>query len=219
MELNLGQWVVIGVCAILILGYIRGFYYNRQRAAQVLTWLYEGLKTLGPVSVGDKLPGMASGGRLEVKRAVAPIKRVEAVYLLAPRENLLFWLFHLLQGKRDELILWVTYQSKPEQEVEAARPGDRQFESRLKATDKKPLTVSDGPRGLLVASEQKKGGTLTNRVQSLLEQYGAVVYRLALRDNKPHLFLRVNLRVMQLVPAPEFFLALRELVNSVNHES
>lgn len=213
MELNLGQWVVIGVCAILILGYIRGFYYNRQRAGQVLAWLYEGLKTLGPVSAGDKLPGMASGGRLEVKRAVAPIKCVEAVYLLAPRENLLFWLFHLLQGKRDELILWVTYQSKPEQEVEVARPGDRQFGSRLKASDKKPLTVSEGPRGLLVASEQKKEGALTNRVQSLLEQYGAVVYRLALRDNKPHLFLRVNLRVMQLVSAPEFFLALRELVN------
>ncbi|MBN1453785.1 MAG: hypothetical protein JW963_22415 [Anaerolineales bacterium] len=213
MELNLGQWVVIVVCAILILGYIRGYYYNRQRAGQIFAWLKEGLETLGPVSAGDKLPGMASGGQLEVKRAAAPIKRVEAVYLLAPRENLLFWLFHLLQGKRDELILWVTYQSKSEQEVEVARPGDRQFESRLKASDKKPLTVSDGPRGLRVASEQKKGGTLTDKVQLFLEQYGSVVYRLALRDNKPHLFLRVNLRVMQSASAVEFFSTLRELAN------
>ena len=211
MELNLGQWVVIGICAFLILGYIRGFYYNHRRAAQVLAWLHEGLKTLGPVSAGDKLPGMTSGGRLEVKRATPPIKRVEAVYLLAPRENLLFWLFHILQGKRDELILWITYQSKPEQDVEAARPGDRQFESRLKANDKKLLTVVEGPRGLQFASEQKKGGLLPGKVQSLLEQYGSVVYRLALRDNKPHLFLRVNLRVMKLVSAPEFFLILRDL--------
>jgi hypothetical protein len=156
---------------------------------------------------------MASGGRLEVKRAAAPIKRVEAVYLLAPRENLLFWLFHILQGKRDELILWVTYQSKPEQDVEVARPGDRQFENRLKASDKKPLTVSNGPRGLQIASEQKKGSMLAGKVQSLLEQYSSVVYRLALRDNKPHLFLRVNLRVMQLVSAPEFFAALRDLAS------
>ena len=213
MELNLGQWVVIGICAFLILGYIRGFYYNRQRAGQIFAWLKEGLETLGPVSAGEKLPGMASGGRLEVKRAAAPIKRVEAVYLLAPRENLLFWLFHILQGKRDELILWVTYQFKPEQEIEIARPGDRQFESRLKASDKKPLAVSDGPRGLQIASEQKKSGALTDKVQSLLEQYGSVVYRLALRDNKPHLFLRVNLRVMQLVSAPEFFSALRDLAS------
>ena len=211
MELNLGQWVVIGICAFLILGYIRGFYYNRQRAGQIFAWLKEGLETLGPVSVGDKLPGMASGGRLEVKRGVLPVKRVEAVYLLAPRENLLFWMFHILQGKRDELILWITYQSKPEQDVEVARPGDRQFASRLKASDKKSLTVVDGPQGLKFASEQKKGSILEGKVQSLLEQYGSVVYRLALRDNKPHLFLRVNLRVMQLVSASEFFSALRDL--------
>ena len=213
MDLNLGQWVVIGLCAFLILGYIRGFYYNRQRAGQIFAWLKEGLETLGPVSAGDKLPGMASGGRLEVKRAAAPLKRVEAVYLLAPRENLLFWLFHILQGKRDELILWFTYQSRPEQDVEVAQSGDRQFESRLKAADKKKLTVSDGPRGLLFASEQKKGGALPGKVQSFLEQYGSVIYRLALRDNKPHLFLRVNLRVMHSVSAPEFFSALRELVD------
>ena len=213
MELNLGQWVVIGICAFLILGYIRGFYYNRQQAGKVLTWLQEGLKTFGLVSAGEKLPGMATGGRLEVKRGTAPVRRVEAVYLLAPRENLLFWLFHVLQGKHDELILWITYQSKPEQNVEVARPGDRQFESRLKAPDKKPLTVADGPRGLKLASEQKKGSALEGKVRSLLEQYGSVVYRLALRDNKPHLFLRVDLRVMQLISAPEFFSALRDLVS------
>jgi hypothetical protein len=213
MKLNLGQWVVIGICAILILGYIRGYYYNRQRAGQILAWLQEGLKTFGVVSAGEKLPGMATGGRLEVKHAAPPVKRVEAVYLLAPRENLLFWLFHLIQGRRDVLIVWVTYQSKPEQEVEVARRGDRQFESRLKAADKKPLNVADGPRGLLIASEEKKDGTLAGKVQSFLERYGSIVYRLALRDNKPHLFLRANLRVMQSAPAAEFFSTLRELAN------
>jgi len=213
MELNLGQWVVIGICAVLIVGYIRGFYYNRQRAGHVLAWLQEGLEMFGPVSTGGKLPGMATGGRLEVKRAGAPVRRVEAVYLLAPRENLLFWLFHLIQGRRDEMILWVTYQSKPEQDVEVARRGDRQFESRLKANDKKPLTVADGPRGLLIASEQEKESALTDKVQSLLERYGSVLYRLALRENKPHLFLRANLRIMQSASAPEFFSALRDLTN------
>jgi len=213
MELNLGQWVVIGICGILILGYIRGFYYNRRRAEQILTWLQEGLETFGPVSTGGKLPGMATGGRLEVKRAAPPVRRVEAVYLLAPRENLLFWLFHLIQGRRDEMILWVTYQSKPVQDVEVARTGDRQFQSRLKAKDKKTLTLTDSPRGLLVAAERKKDSALIDKVQSLLEQYGSVVYRLSLRENKPHLFLRTNLRIMQSASAPEFFSALRDLTN------
>lgn len=213
MELNLGQWVVIGVSAILILGYIRGYYYNRQRAGQILAWLEDGLKTFGPVSSGDKLPGMATGGRLEVKRAAPPLKRVEAVYLLAPRENPLFLLFHLLQGRRDELILWVTYQSKPEQEVEAAQPRDRQLENRLKDLGKIPLSVSTGPHGLLVASERKKDGALPGKVQSFLERYGKQVYRLALRGNKPHLFLKVNLRIIMSTPAVDFFSDVRELAN------
>jgi len=213
MKLNLGQWIVIVISAVLVLAYIRGFYYNRQRAGKILAWLDEGLKQFGPVSSGEKLPGMATGGRMEVKRAAPPLKKLEAVYLLAPRENPLFLLFHLIQGRRDELILWITYQSKPEQDVEVARRGDRQFESRLKATDKKPLTVTDGPRGLVFASEQKKGGVLVGRVQSFLEKYSTVVYRLALRENKPHLFIRVNLRIMQLTSAPEFFSALRDLVS------
>ena len=213
MKLNFGQWVVIGICALLILGYVRGFYYNRQRARQVMAWLYEGLKTLGPVSAGERLPGMSTGGRLEVKQAAPPLRRVEAVYLLAPRDNLLFWLFHRLQGKGDELILWLTCQSKPGQEVEIARRGDRQMQSRLKSADKKRLTVFNGPRGLQVATEGKKEGALEGKMQSFLERYGSLVIRLALRDNKPHLFLRADLRIMQSGPAAEFLSALSELAD------
>jgi hypothetical protein len=209
MELNLGQWVVIVLCALLLIGYIRGFYYNRARAASVLAWLQEGLGTLGSVSLGERLPGMATGGRLEVKRAGSPLRRIEAAYLLAPRENLFFWIFHLLLRKQDELILWVTYQSGPLLILEVARRGDRQFAGRLQAADKKPLNASDGPHGLLVATERKKGVGLSGELQAFLERYGAHLNRLSLRENKPHLFMRMDLRLMKSVPAVEFFATLR----------
>ena len=35
MNLNTGQWVVIIVAGVLILGYIMGYFYNRQRAEQI----------------------------------------------------------------------------------------------------------------------------------------------------------------------------------------
>src|SRR4030066_2164776 len=147
MQLNTGQWVVIIICAVLILGYILGYYYNRQRAEKILNWLRQGLSTLGEVTLGEKLPGMATGGRLEVNQAAAPLKRVECVYLLAPRENLIFWVFNMLQRKGDELVIWVTYQSKPGQTVEVARRGDRQFDKRLKAADKPALSLLESPDG------------------------------------------------------------------------
>ncbi|MGQ9832906.1 MAG: hypothetical protein ACUVRJ_03760 [Candidatus Villigracilaceae bacterium] len=210
MELNLGQWIVIGISAFMILGYIRGYYDNRRRAEQVLTWLHKGLEVLGPVAAGEKLPGMTTGGRLEVKHAVAPLRRAEAVYLLAPRENLFFWLFHRLQGKGDELILWLTFQSRPTYEVEVARRGDRQFEKRLKEPNRKSLVMTEGPRDLLVAISEQNGN-FSEKVKSVMQRYGAAILRLSVRGNKPHLFLRANLQALQSDLAEELLTALSEL--------
>ena len=211
MQLNLGQWVVIGVCSVLILGYILGYFYNRQRAERIFKWLRDGLSSLGEVSLGAKLPGMATGGRLEVSQPAAPLKRVEVVYLLAPRENLIFMLFHTLQGRSDELIVWVNFQSKPEQSIEVARTGDRQFDKRLRDKDKPALYILDGSRGLQIAVEEMPGALLAGKVQSFINNHPSTVIRLALRPDKPHLFLRANLRSIQRTPAVELFTALKGL--------
>ncbi|MFZ2097373.1 MAG: hypothetical protein WAV05_12120 [Anaerolineales bacterium] len=211
MQLNLGQWVVIGVCGVLILGYILGYYSNRQRAEQIYHWLKQGLSTLGEVSLGDKLPGMATGGRLEVNQPAAPLKRVEAVYLLAPRENLLFLIFHLLQGKGDELIVWVNYQARPEQSIEVARRGDHQLEKRLSDKEKPTLSMQEGIRNLQVAVEEKPGILLASKVRGFISKYPSSLIRLALRPEKPHLYLRLNLRLMRRTSAAELFTALRDM--------
>ena len=213
MQLNTGQWVVIIIAGILILGYILGFYYNRQRAEQIYKWLKQGLSTLGTVTLGDKLPGMATGGRMEVNRPAPPLRTVEAVYLLAPRENPLFLIFHLLQRRGDELVVWVTYQSEPEQSIEVARRGDRQFEKRLKARDKPAISLLESSQGLQMAVEDRSGSGLIAKVQSFLANYPSSVIRLALRPDKPHLYLRTNLRIMQRTTASDFFADLKNLAS------
>jgi hypothetical protein len=211
MQLNTGQWVVIIVCSVLILGYILGYFYNRQRAQRIYTWLRQGLSTLGDVSIGEKLPGMATGGRLEVNQPGAPLKRVEAVYLLAPRDNLLFWIFHMLQGRGDELIVWMNFLSKPEQSVEVARKGDRQFAKRLIDKEKPVLSTRDGIDGLQFAVEEKPGSLIADKVQLFINKFPANVIRLAVRPEKPHLYLRTNLRLMRKLTATELFSILKEL--------
>ncbi len=176
-----------------------------------MNWLKQGLVSLGEVSLGDKLPGMATGGRLEVNQPSAPFKRVEAVYLLAPRENPLFLIFHLLQRRGDELIVWVTYQTKPEQSVEVARPGDRQYEKRLQDKDKPALSPIVGPRGLNMAVETSPSSMAAEKIQAFIAKYPTSIIRLALRPEKPHLYLRTNLRLMRHASAEEFFAALKQL--------
>lgn len=211
MQLNTGQWVVLVIAGVLIFGYILGYLYNRQRAERIFIWLKKGLSTLGEVSLGEKLPGMATGGRLEVNQALAPLKRVEAVYLLAPRENLLFLIYHMLQGRGDELIVWVNYQSKPEQSIEVARKGDRQFAKRLNDKEKPGLSMAEGIDGLQIATEEKSGDMLAGKVRSFINSHPSTVIRLAVRSEKPHLFVRLNLRHLQRIPATELFTALRDL--------
>jgi hypothetical protein len=211
MQLNIGQWAVIIVCGVLILGYILGYYSNRQRAQQIYRWLKQGLSTLGEVTLGDKLPGMATGGRLEVNQPAAPLKRVEALYLLAPRENLIFLLFNLFQGRGDELVVWVNYQSKPEQSIEVARRGDRQFQKRLNDTQKPALSMQEGIRNLQIAIQEKPGDLLSGRAKAFINKYPSSLIRLAIRPEKPNLYLRLNLRLMRRTPAAEIFTALRDM--------
>lgn len=211
MQLNTGQWVVIIIAGILIFSYIVGYYYNRQRAEQIFKWLKQGLSTVGEVSLGNKLPGMASGGRLEVNKATPPLRNVEAVYLLAPRENPLFLIFHLLQRRGDELIVWANYQSKPEQSIEVARPGDRQFEKRLHEKDKPTLSMVDRVGRLQVAVESQPASLIADKARSFITRYPSNVIRLAIRPDKPHIYLRTNLKIMQKVSAEDLFSELKGL--------
>ena len=211
MELNTGQWIVIILCAVLLVAYIRGFYYNRQQAEKTLKWLFEGLKEWGKVAPGEKLPGMVTGGRLIVEPGAVPMRKIEALYLLAPRENPLFWLFYKLQGKRDELIVWVTYFTKPEQEFEAARKGDRQFAGRMNAKDKPALTPVEAPPGLQMAYEAKDGTPVPEKLSTFVNGHANMLMHLSLRSNKPHLFLRADLRRVTAHTASEFLNELSEL--------
>jgi hypothetical protein len=121
-------------------------------------------------------------------------------------------IFHILQGRGDELIVWVNYQSKPEQSIEVARRGDRQFAKRLVDKDKPALSMQDGIRNLQVAVEVKPGALLAGKAREFASKYPSSLIRLALRPEKPHLYLRINLRLVHSNPSADLFAMLKELV-------
>lgn len=211
MELDVGQWVVIGICAVLLAGYINGYYQNQRKAEQIHRWLRNGLSQWGEVTPGDRLPGMVTGGSLTVSQASAPFRRIEAVFILEPRENLLFWLFYRLGRRRDELVLKIYLRANPDQELEAARSNDKDFKHYLAEADKKPLTTISGPGKLQIAWREKNGADVIGKAQRFLEKYAPAVMRLSLRRKQPHLFIRIHLTALQTNPAQELFTALQHL--------
>lgn len=185
MELALSQWLVIGVCAILVLGYIIGYYYNREQAGRIQTWLRSGLEKWGAVSTGEKLPGMVTGGRLMVLKGAEPFQRIEAVYLLAPRENPLFWLFHRLQGRGDELVLKINLPKAPKTGMEAKRHGSSNF--------------------------TYQGQDAEGKWAAFLARHKRAFFHLALRREAPHLFVRAYLPALMADGADAFLASLVEL--------
>ena len=210
MQLDAGQWVVIGVCAVLIVGYAGGYYYNRRLAEQVLDWLKRGLGQWGQVTPGERLGGLATGGRLSVNAASQPFQRIEAFFLLEPRENLIFWLFDRLRGRQDELILKITLRAAPGKEslIEAGRRRDRDLRQAIEK-EKSPILES-AVHGLEIAHWGRKSQA-GERTRLFLEQYGQAVTRLSIRRQAPHLFLRARLKPLLMRPAEDFFSALRDL--------
>lgn len=186
MDLTLSEWLVIGLCVILVVGYIFGFYYNRQQAGRIQTWLRKSLEKWGAVSLGDKLPGMSTGGRLVVKNASAPYQRIEAIYLLAPRENLLFWLFHRLQGRGDELVLRINLPKAPPAGMEARRNFRSNFIYHGQDTEEKW-----GP---------------------FLAQHGRTFSHLILRRESPHLVARATLPALMAENPGTFLTSLHQLI-------
>jgi len=186
MEFTPLEWLVIGICAILVLGYIYGYYYNRQQAGRIQTWLRSTLETWGPVSVGDKLPGMVSGGRLIVKKAASPFQQIEAIYVLAPRENPLFWLFHRLQGRGDELVLRINLPKVPQAGMEAKRKWRSNFAYQGQGTEEK--------------------------FAPFLAQHGRTYFYLALRRESPHFLVRAYLPALMGDNSGTFLTSLTQLV-------
>ncbi len=126
LTLGPGEWAVIFFSFILIVAYGWGYYRNKLRAAEVVRWLREGMGFWGEVRPGERLTGFVAGGRLVVPRARAPFRRLEATFVLEPRENPVFWLAHRLRGKRDLLVLHVDFRTAPRWEaiIMAGAAGD-----------------------------------------------------------------------------------------------
>jgi hypothetical protein len=210
MQLDSGQWIVIGICAILIAGYAGGYYTNRRLAEQVVAWLYKGLKRWGELKAGGRLGGLATGGRLYVKNAGAPFKTIEAIFMLSPRENLIFWLFDLLRGQKDMLVLNIDLRTAPKKNLfmEAGQRGDKDFQQ---AIESRNLQLVTPVGGALEIALPDKDALVSEPMSHFLERYGEHVIRWSIRKQAPHMVIRARLKPMLQRSPEEYFSAIQEL--------
>jgi len=204
---------VIAFCALLVAWYIVGWQMNRRRGELLLEWVVQGLRAFSDQITVSRLG--TSGFQVNVGKAQAPFKKVEATILLQPREILLLWIFNRLRGRTDHLVLKGTLRGWPRGEVEVVKKRGRLAGRELKGLDEEAWTRQETASGLVIACRGEGGEQQVEAISSLLEDLSPRLLRLSLSKKAPHLLVSLSLAELDEQSALLLSASLQELAQTV----
>lgn len=210
--MNVGQWIVIALSAVMGVWFGIASFYNRRRGIATYRWISQGLKHIGKISEQSWIGSSGTGARLVVAKADAPFHRVETVFLLESREIMPLWLFNRVRNKQDEMILKAGLRSVPVEEIEVAPDKDRQLRALLVEDQKRPFEEVAAPDGFVIAHRGRETGDEYEKLKAFVTRYPAALKRISIQRKTPHLLLRVNLPPLTQEQPEDFFDALANLV-------
>ena len=185
-DLDVGQWIIVALSAFLFLWYFFANTANRKQGIATYRWLRQALEIYGKVSKAEWIGASNMGARLMVEKAASPLQRVQAHYLLEPREFLPYWLASRLRGKRDRVVIRVELRIPPRSSLEIRRisarhastlPGDERIHQDFQ------VVHADTESTNMMAS-----------VEAYLASRGSIVERIVIQRQAPHLELHARLK-------------------------
>lgn len=201
LNLDIGQWIVIGLSAFLFVWYLLAGTSNRNQGLITYRWLRKGLGIFGEISSAEWIGASNMGARFAVKKAKKPFRLVEAHYLLEPREFLPYWLISRLRGKRDEVLVRITLQSAPKGNLEIRRMPRREANT--------PHDVKRIHPDFQVVHHDLEDTGLMAKVEGFLADYGSSVKRIAFRHQAPHIEIQAEIKSLVRFSAESYFEAVQ----------
>ena len=215
---EIANQVVIAFCALLVVWYIAGWQINQRRGRRLLEWILQGLRALGGDQITVSRLG-TSGFQINVAEVQAPFKRIEATILLEPRENLLFWIFNVLRGRVDYLVLKGTLRASPRGEVEVMKKRGGLTGQALGDLGGKAWTRQETASGLAIACRGNKGQQQADAISHLLESLSPRLLRLSLSKKAPHVLVSLSLAGLDEQSAVLLVSSLQDLAQAVTRSS
>ena len=197
-DLNLGEWIVIGLSAFLSIWYFNAISSNRRRGLATYRWLYRSLGEIGKVSHAEWIGSSNIGAYLEVKKAAKPFRHVAARYQLEPREFLPYWLFSRMKGKREVAVIQMTLRFAPRAEFEISPRNNR---SRAKETRLRKQM----DQGSQVSQADSEEAQIRAMLEPFMAEYGSTVEKLTLRREAPHITMHCKIQPLLQVSAESYF--------------
>jgi hypothetical protein len=139
-----------------------------------------------------------------IEKPDAPFRRIEAIFLMNSREILPLWLFNILRGKSDEMVLKANLRKTPTYQMEIARPGLIKME-KIKEQTGLATPQREEIAGFEIFSWGKIHSDASHLPESLLARYGQELITLSLRRSSPHLITKIKLPNPKTAPKENFF--------------
>jgi hypothetical protein len=172
---------------VLMVGYGVGRWANRQRAGQISDWLEPGLRSLGGTPTVQAIS--RSAFRFKIANARQPFQTVATSVALISREFLPTWIWEGLNGRRDLLVVHVTFRQPPDLEAEIVDPDNelgRRGEAQIQEYDWPSVDLASGRR---VYHAPETSFSRVEAVAGCVETSLFQPWRVALRRNEPHMLI------------------------------
>jgi hypothetical protein len=205
--------LLLSSATILLLGYLAGRAVNKRRARLISAWLEPGFRSLGGTPAVQAVK--PSVFRVKVVGARTPLDVVTATVVLISREWLPTWLWELLRGNQDVLVVHLTLKQPPSMEAEIINPNNdlgRRGEEQVRALGWASVDADPGCRLYYSADTPLRNvHTLAGEVASK----PFTPWRVAVRRNAPHMLLSMPMPDISRVQSAELVRWLTKLSRSL----
>lgn len=202
--MNIGQWIVIGLCAILLVWYLAASQFNRRRGLATYRWLRRGMEQVGDRLEAQWLGSSSTGAKLVISKAEKPYRKMEAMYLLETREILPYWILTYLRGRRDELVIKANLRQAPKTEVRIERTDQRKNNGQLPEDQRGVYQELSAPPGFSIMQNGAVDPEMELSLRAFLEESGEALETMRLQPKIPHLEIKLQIKSL-LTKAPDSF--------------
>jgi hypothetical protein len=204
-HLDLGQWIIIGLSAFLLIWFFLANLYNRQRGLATYRWLRRGLGQYGEITKSEWLGSSGTGGHLSMAHPARPFRQLEAAYLLETREIMPYWIFTHLRGKRDSITIRGILRKPPLVEYMAGSLNEAAWGELEKVEGEHRYEPIGAPPGFNAFRRGQANAAMDRRLVDLLAAAPKGMKGIVLRRDAPHLTIRSGVGQLIDLPAEEFF--------------
>lgn len=206
-----GEWIVIGLCIVLVAWFMVGSYLNEQRTQMISRWAREGLRNYGTLGALRRLDPSSIGMKLMTEAKKLPFPQMEVLINLTRRENFPLWLYQQISRKHDLLIIKANLESMPRFETHVLLKTDQALLDKLNVADSRPLMLRAELGDLRLYYRGNIDENTLASVKSFAEQYAGCIHRLSLQAKSPHLTLSAYVGPLISESSAAFFQRLSDL--------